>query len=471
MGGERPTFGRGFHRGGELAFVLESERDAGSAPLLEALLELRSGDGSPAVRDASDRLVRQHAPWALDLDALGRELIKAAGTQRDQRLFRSWSLNPEPAPFAGLAAREGIPRRQVNKLVRCAESRVRRALTTAPAPLPWLVSALRSRLGAVAPAEQLSAELDRLGAREAPVGELLAWLAGPYLPLKERPAWLSSTKAPVVSRTSACLNEDGGVRRLADVQAELANLEISARNFQPWLQANGAVLVHELAVSAKGSLADVVERLLDAHGEARTPEDIRGEIAAGGRQVDALDLARVFGDRRRFTKSSRGNVGLVSWGQKRDRARAKSRPAAANSAKRSLAGRRRSPEAAGGASGSGERLWLWVRVDAEVLRGCEAAVPVALVEGLGLPPLTRRTFASRWGPVTLAYDVPQPRRGPVRAVALAAGARPDDTLLLGFSPRDHLDVEVRHGSGQVPQAEESTKDVSIFPEIIGGGVQ
>jgi hypothetical protein len=468
MGGEKPTFERAFPlRGGELAFILESEQDGGSAPLLEALLELRSGDGSPAVRDASDRLVRQHAPWALDLDALGRELIKAAGTQRDQRLFRWWSLDPEPVPFVDLAAREGIPRRQVNKLVRRAESRVRQALTMAPAPLPWVVSALRSRLGAVAPAEQLSAELDRLGAPEPPIGELLVWLAGPYLPLKERPAWLSRIKVPVASRTSACLNEDGGVRRLAEVRAELADVEISARNLQPWLEANGAVLVHDLAVSTKGPLADVVERLLDAHGEARTPEDIRGEIAAGGRQINALDLARVFGDRRRFTKSSRGKVGLVSWGQKSDRAWAKSRPTAANSTKRSLAGRHPSPAAVAG--GGGERLRLWVRVDAEALRGCEAAVPVALVEGLGLAPLTRRTFASRWGPVTLAYDVPQPRRGPVRSVALAAGARPDDTLLLGFSSKGHLDVEVRHGSGQVPPVEESPKDVSIFPEIISGG--
>ena len=115
---------------------------------------------------------------------------------------------------------------------------------------------------------------------------------------------------------------------------------------------------------------------------------------------------------------------------------------------------------------SGERLWLWVRVDGEVLRGSEAAVPVALVEGLGLAPFARRTFSSRWGPVTLAYDAPQPKRGPVRAVALAAGARPDDTLLLGFNSEGNLDVEVRHGSGQVPQPDKGATELTIFPEII-----
>jgi hypothetical protein len=470
MGGEGPGTERESPRpGGELAFILQNEREGSSAPLLEALLELRSGDGPSALRDASDRLVRKNAPWALDLAALAHELIKSAGTERDQRLFLAWSLNPEPVPLVELAAREGVRRRHVHKLVRRSESRIRGALATAPAPLPWLVSALRSRLGAVAPAEQVGAELDRLGAGEPPAAALLAWLAGPYLPLKERPAWLSSTKAPVVARTAACLNEDGGVRQLADIEAELVDVGISAGNFRPWLRANGAVVVRDLAVSARGPLADVVERLLDAHGEARTLEQITTDLAAGERHVDAEDLARVLGGRRRFTRSSRGQVGLGLWGRETGRAAAKERAAPAKSAKTRLAGPPEPPETVGGEPK--ERLWLWVRVDAEVLRGSEAAVPVALVEGLGLAPLARRTFSSRWGPVMLAYDAPQPKRGPVRVVALAAGARPEDTLLLGFSPGGNLDVEVRHGSGQVPGLEDSARDVSIFPEIVSGGAQ
>ena len=80
MGGEEPAASRDFpDRRGDLAFILQRERRGSSAPVLEALLELRSGDGQPAVRDASDRLVRQNAPWALDLTALARELIGAAG--------------------------------------------------------------------------------------------------------------------------------------------------------------------------------------------------------------------------------------------------------------------------------------------------------------------------------------------------------------------------------------------------------
>jgi hypothetical protein len=110
-----------------------------------------------------------------------------------------------------------------------------------------------------------------------------------------------------------------------------------------------------------------------------------------------------------------------------------------------------------------------VRVDAEVLRGSEAAVPVALVEGLGLAPFGHRTFSGRWGPVTLAHEPPQPTRGAVRAVALAAGARPDDTLLLGFGVRGDLEVEVRRGASQAGPPEVTAAAAVVFPEIVSGG--
>ena len=194
--------------------------------------------------------------------------------------------------------------------------------------------------------------------------------------------WLSCANAPVVARTAACLNEDGGVRRLADVQAELADVEISAGNFRLWLQANGSALVHNLAVSAKGPLADVVERLLDAHGEARTLEQITGDIAGG----------RAPGRRRRPGTGGRRPPAVhpvLPWargpgvvGARKGPSRSEGAGHARKQGEEKRAGSSRPPESVRGASG--ERLWLWVRVDADVLRGCEAAVPVALVEGLGL---------------------------------------------------------------------------------------
>ena len=157
--------------------------------------------------------------------------------------------------------------------------------------------------------EQVAEELDRLGAGSPTVVQLVTWLAGPYLPLKQRPGWLSSTPEPVVARTVAYINEDGGVRRLADLQAQLADVGISAGSFRPWLQANGAMPVQDLTVSVQGPLADVVECILDAYGEARTPEQIRADIASGGRHVDAGAVIRALGDRHRFTRSERGEAG------------------------------------------------------------------------------------------------------------------------------------------------------------------
>jgi hypothetical protein len=173
------------------------------------------------------------------------------------------------------------------------------------------------------------------------------------------------------------LAADGGVRRLSDVQTELADLEVAPDRFVAWLQANGATVVHDLAVLVTGQLADAVERVVDAHGTARTTEQIEADLAAGGR----------------------------------------------------------------------------------------AAVPAALVDGVGLAPLARRTFSSRWGPVTLARDGPQPSRCSIRAVALAAGARPKDTLLLGFSAAGDVAVEVRRGPGQVSPPVVGDDRLVLFPEL------
>jgi hypothetical protein len=56
-------------------------------------------------------------------------------------------------------------------------------------------------------------------------------------------------------------------------------------------------------------------------------------------------------------------------------------------------------------------------------------------------------------------------------VALATGARVDDTLLLGFRTTGSLDVEVRRGSGQVGALNGNATAVANFAEIVSGGTQ
>jgi len=443
--------------GREVEVLLDYERTSGTKPILEALLDRRNGDHPPDVCAAADRVLRAHAPWALDLEGGARSVIECAGDARRIRLFTGWAFG-DRRPTADLAREEGISGQLAGYQLQRAAARVRDAAATTP-PWPWLVEATRRSLGRLTTASALDEVLVRLGVATAPEAELLSWLAGPYHPVPHLPGWLAVEPRPAVSRTAACLASDGGVRRLPDLQAELDDLEVSPGQFVAWLQANGATVVHDLAVLVTGSLGDAVERVLDAHGSGRTAEQIECDLLAGGRSLEPGALERCVRSKR-FSRSTSGRIGLSTWGGEQRRPTKKaSRP------------KKSRPEVSTAKESASERLWLWIKVDDDVLRGSEAAVPAGLVEGVGLAPLARRTFSSRWGPVTLAHDGPQPTRGSVRAVALAAGANPDDTLLLGFSATGDVAVEVRRGPGQLSPRDGSGEALVLFPELeyVNGG--
>ncbi len=453
--------------GGELGALLRHEKGLAAQPILAALLDTRDGDNPTEVRHAAERVLRADAPWALDLTGSARTLIDSAGDVRSVRLFRSWVLCGGRS-LEDLARQEGISSQRVGQIVHRAESRVRHAVAGTP-PWSWLVSTARRGLGALTTRDALDAVLVRLGVATSPEAELLGWLAGPYHLVPQRPGWVAVEPGPLASRTSDCLAWDGGVRRLADVNDELADLGITREQLPAWLAANGATVVHNLAVLVTGPLADAVERIVDAHGMARTSEEIEADLVAGGRLVQHAALARAVRGRR-FTRSATGAVGLSVWGPEVEEGRSTKKPRR-RPAKRDGSEPGPTPPQKALAPATQPRLWLWVRVDGDVLRGSEAAVPAALVEGVGLAPLARRTFSSRWGPVTLAHDGPQPTRGSVRAIALAAGARADDTLLLGFSAAGDVTVEVRRGPGQVSSPDVGVAALVLFPEFefVNGG--
>lgn len=452
---------------GGLATLLHHERGQRAQPLLEALLDTRCGDHPSDVRDVADEILRASAPWALELADAAAMLIQAAGTERDKRLFVYSTLHPTPRSLGQLAHDEGVSSTRAGQIVHRADRRVRNALDASPGPLSWAVRAVRSRLGAVTTEDHVAALLSHIGASQSPASELVPWLAGPYITMPHHPGWMAVEPRQMATRTAACVAEDGGVRRLSDVTAELADLGISADRLVPWLAANGAVVVHDLAVRVSGPMPDAAERILDARGTARTAEEIAADLATGGRVVDESALDVALGGRR-FARSASGAVGLAAWPtQEQSRAKKPRR----QPAKPGRAAPRRTRAEKPKPAATTQRLWLWVKIDEEALRGSEAAVPVALVEGLGLAPLTRRTFSSRWGPVALAHEGPHPTRGSVRAVALAAGARPDDTLLLGFSATGDVVIEVRRGTGQVSPPDVSGAAALLFPETASGGAQ
>ena len=481
--------------GSDLEALLEHEREAPDRHFLDALLSYRSW-GNAEVRTAAAHIVERYAQWAVDLEPGAAFLLGAVASVHQAEVLVAWLEAQGAESFESIGRQRGVTGQAVRTSVGRAARRVRAALDTAPPPWPWLVADLRRCLGAVTTEELLADALQRFGsACDTVPGLMAAWLAGPYKPVPGRPGWLARDPAELISRSVSCLRADGGVRRLVDVREELADLGFAAGQLEPWLRACGSAVLHDLVVCTSGQLADVVERVLDAHGAPRSVPQLADDLAGGGRLVDEVSLAAVVRGRR-FRTTRRGAVRLASWEEEPEAGSGRRTGATAavtavprqeDPAGGSGRGRGLAPSSGRSAGSAGppvreparrpdvpeERLWLWVRVDPDVLRGSEAAVPLALAEGLGLALESRRIFSCRWGPVTLAYEGAQPKRGSVRAVAMAAGARAGDTLLLGFSRAGDLAVEVRSADAQTDGIDPagSAGAEGPLPEIIIQGAR
>ncbi len=437
-----------------LAVLLADERYRPHPALTEALLEKRSAPEPSPVQVAADRLLRVHAPWALNLEGAATRLIARAGNERSRRFF--WvSLGTDGPSPAHLAAEEGVSPERIRQILQFAGRRVRAPLNQVGGPLPWTARALRDRLGPLTTEAALAGTLRDLGASGGQAAPLLRWLAGPYLPVPRRPGWMAVEPRRVAARTAGCLAAEGGVRRFVDVESDLADLGIRPGVLKRWLAALGAPVIHDLVVLVEGPLPEALERILDARGTPRTVDQLVADLAAGGRVVDDGRLTTALRGRR-FARAAKGAIGLAAWGS--DERRPDERPGAPPRPDASATPAPPPPPVP-------KRLWVRVKVDQETLRGAEAGVPVRLVEGLGLEPPSRRTFSSRWGPVTLAYDGKKPTRGSVRAVALAAGARLDDILLMGFSVDGDVSVEVRPAGLADGRGEISATTPGSFPTI------
>jgi hypothetical protein len=431
------------HDRDDLAVLVEHERHGPTQPLLEALLDAAAGDRPPLMRETARRLLGGCAPWALDHETALSELFASAGNERDLRVFMSCSLGGcgrrSPRTLAGEL---GVSETRVRDIRDRAEARVRAALALSPRSLRWLVANTRRRLGAVATADdtlRVFAE-HGIGRRDLSTGALLLWLTGPYEPAPDQPGWLAIDGRRLLARTMECLAADGGVRRLVDVEAELADLAVAPQQLEPWVRACGAAVVEELSVLVRGRLTDALERVLDAHGRPLTPDEIVACLAQGGVVIDAASAGKTL-RARRFRRTEGNKVALRDWG---DPGLTPGQPPSTEATLRLVP--QDPPAPAEGDPGYDDRSWLWVRVDADVLRGAEAPVPSTLVAQVGLAAGRRRTFSCRFGPITLANDEAVPTRGPVRAVALASGATIGDTLLLGFSASGDVAVAIRQAS-------------------------
>lgn len=433
----------------DLGALVRYEESEGWSIMRSALVELSGGRHPEDVRRAAIRLLEARelaageGRGAADLVEALEAVLSAAGDARDQVVFRARELTLGERPsFDQLARQLRLSRERVRQLrVRAAE-RVRAAADAGPESVAGLSAEVRARLGVVVPAAHAGALLAALGAGPlaAAPGQLVLWLAGPYWPVRGLDGWLATEPDDLVASTKHLLSEDGGARLAQQVRDELATLGVVEGHRDGWLAACGAVLVDDMVVSTAGAPGDVIERLLFAAGAPLTATEL-GSLLPGGSDNAAATLRR---DARFVRSDERAEAfELAEW-------RAETAPTPP------LGGSRREPaakpdEPASGLPSIDGRYWLRLAVDEAVLAGRSQPAPAELAHAVGVAPDHRRTFAGRYGPISLVNDDDGPLLASLRPIALACGATVGDTLLLGFSPDGNLTVKLHTGEAQAPE--------------------
>ena len=406
-----------------LAVLVQHERVTGGDRLRRALEAHANGDGPPEVRTAAARLLRAAdragGPQVLALD----EMWEAAGDHRDRSVLAGRALRLDRRLSTKVLGHAlGISDQRVQQIQARAEQRARDA--AAGGVVPALAADLGDRLGPACRLSAVDGALADLGlpphgdARSA----LLVWLAGPYAPIKAHDGWVATDPAALVAETRRLLHLDGGVRQLDHVTADLEAAGIPCGDAGDWLATHEVVLLDGLVVSRSGTGADVSERLLSATGRAMTATELAG-LAGTGSDTGATPSDATAHEGRlrrdpRFIRVDRHHFELAEWGGTPFREAPPPAPAELF-------------PGAGRAAPSG-RSQLRIEVDAAVLRGASAAVPLSVAEALGLACGGRRTFTTRYGPVALTRTADLASRGSVRPIALAAGARAGDALVIDF---------------------------------------
>lgn len=423
----------------DVVVLLDYEQATGSGTVRGALESYARGDAPPDVRHAAARLLGAASQLVHPALAMLDQVWAAAGDHRDRVVLDRRALRlGERCPTRKLAQAVGVSETSVRGIEARAVERAHLAARREPAALRELTFEVAQVLGPVcthADVGRLLAER-RLPAVPDPRSLLLLWLAGPYLVVAGHPTWLATDPGALVADTRRLLGEDGGVRALDQVAAELGDAGIAAGDVGTWLAEQPVVVVDGLVVVRSGTPADVAERVLSAAGRAMTAAQLwtaasgdtatgagptaggAGPTAAakGSRNTLAGLESRLLADRR-FVRVSREQFELAEWGTE-----AWSDPDATAPQMFTPPGRARPAATA----------WLRIEIDQAVLSGSSGPVPLPLVEDLGVGPGAHRTFATRYGPVALSHKAAQPTRGSVRPVALAAGAGAGDILMLGF---------------------------------------
>lgn len=401
-----------------LALLLHHEQLHGG-DLRRALEARASGEGPTEVGLAAARLLAAADRAGDPRLALLDKVWRSAGDHRARGVlaYRALTLGRRAA-VKDVAAALGLSENRVVQIQVRAERLAHEAADVAGPALEPLVLGLRSRLGTTTHLDAVDDALTDLGlpSHHDTRSALLVWLAGPFMAVGHEPGWIATDPAAVLAATRRHIHEDGGVRSIEHLAADLEAAGIAPDDVGGWLGTQPVIVVEGLIVALAGSPADVAERILSATGRAMAPDELAAMTPRS--QAPTALHGRLRRDSR-FIQVDRDRFELAEWGGEASTGSAPPEPA------EMFPGAGRSRTETG-------RSQLRIKVDAGVLRGTSEPIPFSVVEALGLRSGGRRTFTTRFGPVALNHKAAQPTRGSVRPVALAVGAREGDALLLEF---------------------------------------
>lgn len=239
--------------------------------------------------------------------------LTATGDERDRGVFENdvLALGP-PVARAELALALGISVDRVRRLAARATQRVAAAVHESPPAIRQLAATAAERLGAIAPLDAVDEMLSAMNVPALPDtrSRLLLWMAGPYRVVEQWPGWVALDPAVIIAETTQLIHEDGGVRPLEHLVAELRMLGVNSEHAEDWLACQQARVTHGLVIATSGSPGDVAERALQAQGRAMSADEL-GELLPGGRDAAMALWSAVD---RRFLLTATDSLALVEWG-------------------------------------------------------------------------------------------------------------------------------------------------------------
>lgn len=346
-------------------------------------------------------------------------------------------------------------------------------------------SRLADQLGVLAPEDLVLAALR--GLRVDPGGQparALLYIAGPYQ--ADDRGWSENLSAGGHGRVRAAIDEvfartpAASIDALHDGLSRAGMTEEASWAFlrsQPSWRRFGDVYVRW----NPDSTADMAEAVLQSTAAPMTPAEIHAAIGAD--TVSIHTVSDALREHRRFARASRCTWALTTWGLDRytniadaiattiDRLGGKAAaedivadvlarfPDVAESSVRSFLHtlafvndggsyrrrRRRDPfndlpplrRIRGAFRNVDDEVRYALTVNAPVLRGSATPLPAAVANAAGMQPGQRKTFSNPQGDINVLWQLSSVRGAilsSIRAQAVAAGAQPGDTLVLGFDP-------------------------------------